>query len=210
MLQPDRIDRNVVNDFYASIDTNRPGGVEEFVKLQREDYHLLIGITKQSVLLAARGIGFPHNYSRRAAFQARGQTDWITPLHGDDLTGYDFAEQIKMWMRDSGNEAWSLAEVWLPRRNSGVGTADGWELWLSSDFARLTPTSSCSCYTNEGGCRTVRGNEYLSKHGILNTYISHRFRVLTTWAFMLRCSLPLCELGFIPRSAAFSMPALFA
>ncbi|CAK0887789.1 unnamed protein product [Prorocentrum cordatum] len=150
MLQPDRIDRNVVNDFYASIDTNRPGGVEEFVKLQREDYHLLIGITKQSVLLAARGIGFPHNYSRRAAFQARGQTDWITPLHGDDLTGYDFAEQIKMWMRDSGNEAWSLAEVWLPRRNSGVGTAALFAIIAASGLP-LPPRLGRGCMGASGG-----------------------------------------------------------
>eukprot|EP00959_Pyramimonas_sp_CCMP1952_P078412 1639000-Pyramimonas_sp.AAC.1 len=75
MFQPDKIDSSIVGAFYAGIDTHRLGYMEELVNLEPEDYHLLIGITKQSVLLAARGVGFPHNYSRIAAFEARGETD---------------------------------------------------------------------------------------------------------------------------------------
>ncbi|CAK0818046.1 unnamed protein product [Prorocentrum cordatum] len=44
-------------------------------------------------------------------------------MYGDDLTGYDFLESIKTWMRQSRNEAWSLAEVLLARGRSGVGMA---------------------------------------------------------------------------------------
>eukprot|EP00959_Pyramimonas_sp_CCMP1952_P247539 5174846-Pyramimonas_sp.AAC.1 len=95
-----------------------------FVGASGDDFHLLLGMTKRSIQQIAGTIGFtPEGYSRKAAFEKCGKSDYITPMCGPELTGYDFIESIKLWMTDTNNREWSVAEVWLSRKDRGVGMA---------------------------------------------------------------------------------------
>lgn len=113
--------------FYSSMGTDelrtRPE-LSSFFDTSDDDLHLLIGMTKQSIILVAESIGFtPESYSRKAVFEERGKEDYITAMCGHELTGYDFAEKIKLWMKQNEYEEWSLAEVWLAGKRPGVGMA---------------------------------------------------------------------------------------
>jgi len=128
MFHPTQNVRGEVSEFYSGLDTQemrtRPELSSLFDTSENDEFHLLLGMTKQSVQLAADMIGFnPEKYSRKTVFEQRGKLDYITGMCGDELTGYDFAENIKLWLRQNQNEEWSLAEVWLAGKGPGVGMA---------------------------------------------------------------------------------------
>lgn len=122
MLPSTVVAASEVQQLYSGMRTDTLRSREELSSFG-DDFHLLVGMTKDSIEAAARGIGFPQNYSREGAFRRRSKRDFITERWGDQMTGYDFAESIKMWIETSGNEAWSLAEVWHARGGRGVGEA---------------------------------------------------------------------------------------
>merc|ERR1719276_128103 len=74
-------------------------------------------------------IGFPEAYDRARAieqinmFASPRKRDWITPVHGPGLTGYDFQLAVTAYLHATGNSELSLAEVWLHAGRRGVGKA---------------------------------------------------------------------------------------
>jgi len=102
------------------------------------DFHLLLGKTREMVFSMALALGFPKSYDWARMFLDAHETDWITADYGNEMTGYDFAEFLKRWTRKSGNETWSLAEVWIAQKREQAQMAQVFVSHIQSQTLEAT------------------------------------------------------------------------
>jgi len=92
--------------------------------------HLRKGITLKAFQEVLVRVGF---WTEKKAFASyvrdEQKNPWITEAYGavktaEDLNGYDLNECIRKWLKESGNEKFSIVEVLEQEGNAGVGKAD--------------------------------------------------------------------------------------
>jgi hypothetical protein len=71
----------------------------------RDTTHLSLGMTCAGLIKFQEFIGFPAAYTRSP------ESAWITEQYGEQLTGYDFGEAVRAWLRRTGNEHLSACEA---------------------------------------------------------------------------------------------------
>ena len=82
--------------------------------------HLRLGITWLGALqFTENELQYPSSYVRDQA-----KLGWVTELHGDELTGYDYGEAVRKWLTDTGNAHRSVCEVLLSRGHDCVSQAN--------------------------------------------------------------------------------------